>query len=251
LQHPVVEQHARLAADDLEPIRRARGMPGRRHRPGDLHRRASGRLQEHGRQRLPFHVRQHVRRTRRQHVERPAQEAHDVEVMDQHLGEHEPRLVLHEGLPLERRPPAARIRQHPRRDHRHARKEDFAQLSRFDPAPKLAIPRPEAPVLVRHEAYLPLHAMHQRLGLRERRRHGFLAQHVDAARRGCIHPGRMGVTRRRDVERVDVLVLEHRARIAVDTRNTEFGARRAAFDASGSHTATTFTRSPALRHATR
>ena len=217
----VGERGARLAADDFQVIRRTRRIARRRHRAGHLDRRAGGRFQEDGGHGLPHHVGNGARAAGGDHTQFAAEEAHDVQMVDQHLGDHQPLLVLRVGLAHEQRPKAGGVRQQSGRERRHAREDQVTELARGDPALELAIPRPEPPVLVRHEARLAVDPADERLRLGERRRQRLLAQHVDAASGGGIDPSGVRFPRRNDVECVDRLGGEHRLGIAIDVRDRE------------------------------
>ena len=214
-QFPIVKHRARLAAHDLETIRRAGRVAGRRHRAGHIDRRAGICLEEDRGERFAAHVRNRARRARADNGELAAEKAHHVEMMDEHFRDHQLRLVLHEWLARERGPLAARVGQKAGRDHRHAREEHVAKVAGDDPALQLSVPRPEAPVLVHHEPHFALGPARERLGFGERRRHRLLAQHVDATRGGCVDPARVRLTRRSDVEHVDRFPSEHRVGIGV------------------------------------
>ena len=120
-----------------------------------------------------------------------------------------------------RRPPAAGVGQEAGIDHRHARQYDLAEFPRRNPALEIAVPRPETPILMHHEAELAVNAAHQVLGLAESRRQRLLTQHVDAARRCGLDPRSMRLARRGDVERVDRLRRQHRVAVLVDLGDAE------------------------------
>ena len=115
------EGGARLAADDLQPVARARAEARRRHRAAHDHGRAGGGLEEHRGERLAPDLGQRPRGARADHAQRPAQEAHDVEMVDQHLGDHQPLLrPAMKGWRSRAGAPAALVRQQARGHHRHA-----------------------------------------------------------------------------------------------------------------------------------
>ncbi len=178
-----------------------------------------GCLQEDRGHRLPHDVGNGARAAGGHDTQFAAEETHDVEMVDQHLGDHQPLLVLRVGFAHEQRPKAGGVRQQPGRERRHAREDEITELARGDPTLELAIPRPEPPVLVRHEARFAVDPADERLRLGERRRQRLLAQDVDAAS-GCgIDPSGVRFPRRNDVERVDRLRGEHRLGIAIDVRD--------------------------------
>ena len=143
-------------------------------------------------------------------------------MVDQHLGNHQPLLKLCVGFAHEQRTMAAGVGQQPGRHRRHAREDQVPKLTRSNPTLQLAIPRPEPPVLVRHQPRFARHPADQCLRLGERRRHGFLAQHVDAVEGGGVDPTRVRFARRNDVECVDLLRGEHRIGVAINARDGKF-----------------------------
>ena len=140
--------------------------PARRHRAGHLDRRAGCRFQEDGRHRFADDIGNRARGARRDHAQFATKEAHHVQMVDQHLGNHHPLFVLRVRLAFEQRPATVGIGQQPGCDRRHAREKHVAQLARGNPSLELAIPRPEPPVLVRHEPRLARDPADERLATR-------------------------------------------------------------------------------------
>ena len=70
--------------------------------------------------------------------------------------------------------------------------------------------RPKAPVLVHHEAHAATDIRDERRGVGERRRERLLTDDREAAIRGQPADWRVGLARRRHVDRVELLLFEHR-----------------------------------------
>ena len=151
MQFGVGERRARLASDDFQAIRGTRRIARSHHRAGYLDRRARRRFQEDRRYRLAGHIGNCARAARRDYAQLAAEIAHDVEMVDQHFGNHQPLLELCVGFAHEQGATAARVGQQSGRHRSHAREDELPQLARSNPALQLAIPRPEPPVLVRHQ----------------------------------------------------------------------------------------------------
>jgi hypothetical protein len=150
-------------------------------------------LQEDRREGLARDVVEGPARAGAHDAERPAEEAHRVQVVDQHLRDHQARLARHEWLALEGGTLAARIGQEAGRNGREPGEQDLAEKPVGDPRLEVAVPRAEPPVLVDHETDPGADPLDQRLRLGERGREGLLAEDVDAA--GCrrVDPRGMGL----------------------------------------------------------
>ncbi len=223
----VVRQHrARSPPDQLQPVGRAGRVAGRGHRADDRRGRALGRLEEDRGEGLARHVGEGAARAGAHDAQGAAEEPHRVEVVDQHLRDHQAGLPCHERLAEERRSPALSVGQEARGDRREPGEIDLAQHPAGDPPVERTIPGSEPPVLVDHQAHASAHPCHERLGLRQRRRERLLAEDVHASRGGRLHPGGVGLARRRDVERVELFLAEHRVGVRVDARDAELVCAR-------------------------
>ena len=162
-----------------------------------------------------------MRRPRAHDPERPEQPAKHIEVVDQHLGDHQPLLFRHEGLALQGRAPAVGVREQARRQGRHIGLQQLAGLAGLEPALHAAIPRAKAPVLVDHQPGLARHAPGERRAGVESWCQGLLTKHVDPFGRGGLHQRRMGIAGRGDIDGIELAAGEHVVEIAVDLRDGE------------------------------
>ena len=152
-----------LAADDLQAISRACGEAGRVHGAAQGDGSAGRRLEEDRGESLAPDFGQGVGGPGTYDAERSEQPAKHIEVMDEHLGDHQPLLLRHEGLALQNGAPARGVRQQARGEGRHIGLQQLAGLAGLEPALQASIPGPKAPVLVDHQPRLARHAPGERL----------------------------------------------------------------------------------------
>ena len=142
--------------------------------------------------------------------------------MDQHLGDHQPLLLRHEGLALQNRgagpwrPAAGPRRASPYRPAAAgADSPDSSQ--RF----RLRYQGRKRQFSCTISRALPATRPASASAGRKARRQGLLAEHVDAAGRGGLDQRRMGFARRGDIDGVELMPGEHRVEVAVDGGDAE------------------------------
>ena len=121
-------------------------------------------------------------------------------------------------------------REEARAAHRHAGVCGIAHPAGIEPLPRHHVLRPEAEILVHHEPDSVADVADERLGLRQRGRHGLLADQMDPAIGRDPRERRVRLHRRDDVHRVRLLLVEHGREIGVRPGDPElFGARPGPF----------------------
>src|SRR5690349_123343 len=168
-------------------------------------------------------------RARGHDVERPKQPPQYVEMMDEHLADHESTQAAERRLARKQRQPSVRLRNKRRRLHVHRGLHRTADETRIEPLLDRAIVRAESPILVHHEANAAFDGVGKLDRLAKRRRERLLAENVRMTIGREPAKRHVRIEWSGDVERIRFACIEHPPRVVEYGPDSEFARTRLRF----------------------